>query len=80
MLLSSSTLVLIHVTTILGADEYFYKRQQRRQPHDDMIDTDNDTDLSRSTDSSMHSNEERMGGQHEFDDMIKRYEEKQQSK
>ncbi|CAF1538053.1 unnamed protein product [Adineta steineri] len=57
---------------IMGPDEYFYKRQRRRQ---DAITTADGNQVSNST-SSMSSNEERIGGQYEFDEMIQRYEEK----
>ncbi|CAF1390193.1 unnamed protein product [Adineta steineri] len=57
---------------IMDPDEYFYKRQRRRP---NAITTADGNQVSNSA-SSMSSNEERIGGQHEFDEMIQRYEEK----
>lgn len=64
--------------TILGSDEYFYKR--RHQRHKDTTNADHESDLSNTSYSSMSSDEERTGGQHEFDEMIKLYDAEQQSK
>jgi hypothetical protein len=59
----------VYVDTILGPDEYFYKRQPTV--------TSNADESHASTDSAMSSDEERIGEPDEFEQMIKRHHNKQ---